>query len=34
METKNFKGQPIQKKQLGEGPIPTPEQSLYRTRIM
>ena len=33
-DTKNFKGQPIQKKVLGEGPIPNPEQVLYRSRIM
>ena len=33
-ETKNFKGQPVQKKVLGEGPIPNPEQVLYRSRIM
>lgn len=33
-ETRNFKGQKIDKKILGEGPHPNPEQVLYRTRIM
>ena len=33
-ESKNFKGQAVQKKVLGEGPVPNPEQILYRSRIM
>lgn len=33
-DTKDFKGQPIQKKILGQGPLPTAEQLLYRTRTM
>ena len=33
-ETRNFKGQAIPKKILGQGPTPTPEQTLYRTIIM
>ena len=34
LDKKNFKGQNIPKKILGQGPGATPEQALYRTRIM
>lgn len=33
-DNKGFKGQAAPKKILGEGPIPNPEQVLYRSRIM
>ena len=33
-DSKDFKGQAKPKKILGDGPQPTPEQILYRTRIM